>query len=291
MDTPIPARAGTVAPTHPERTAQTVIRPPASWPGFGLREVWRFRSICVVLARRTLMARYRQTLLGAAWTVLQPLLLMLVFTVFFGLFARSPSQGLPWAVFYLLALVPWQIVSRLLNEGGQSIVMNSSLVGRVYFPRVYYPGSVAIASLVDFLFGLVALAAVLLIFRTIPTIGLVLVPLFTAVAIAFGLGMALWLSALNATYRDVAQLLPALTQLLFFTSPILYPSAVVPPHLQTIYHLNPMASVIDVFRWGFAGAPAPDLKACLVGIGSALFILVSGYVFFRRRESTFADVI
>jgi lipopolysaccharide transport system permease protein len=244
-----------------------------------------------VLARRSLKVRYRQTFLGAAWTVLQPILLMLVFTVFFGLFARLPSQGVPWAAFYLLGLVPWQIVSRILNEGSGSIVSNAGLINRVYFPRVYFPAATAISSLVDFLFGLVALGVVLLIFRMAPGWPVLLLPVFVAIALSASLGLALWLSALNAAYRDVAQLLPSLTQLLFFASPILYPSAILPQSYQLLYHLNPMALVIDGFRWALAGTPPPAPEDWVAAIGVAIVLLVSGYVFFRHREPTFADVV
>jgi homopolymeric O-antigen transport system permease protein len=237
------------------------------------------------------MVRYRQTVLGAAWTILQPVLLMLVFTVFFGLFARTPTQGVPFAVFYLLGLVPWQVVSRILNEGSGSVVSNAGLLNRVYFPRVYYPAAVALASLADLLFGLVALAVVLVIFRTAPGAQIVVLPVFVAVALATSLGLALVFSALNAAYRDIAQLLPSLTQLFFFASPILYPSAIVPAQYRLLYHLNPIALVIDGFRWIFAGTPAPAPEYWVAGISMATLMLSGGYLFFRHREPTFADVV
>lgn len=270
---------------------QTLIRPPARWPGLALAELWRFRSICFVLAQRSLKVRYRQTVLGAAWTVLQPVLLMLVFTVFFGLFARLPSEGVPFPVFYFLGLLPWQIAARMMSEGSTSVVTNSSLVNRVYFPRVYFPASTAISSLVDLLFGLVALGVLLVIYRIVPGWPIVLVPGLVAIALAASLGAALWLSALNAAYRDVAQLLPSLTQVWFFASPIIYPSSVIPAGLRMLYYLNPMVVVIDGFRWAFAGSPAPPPEAWLLGGGVATALLFGGYVFFRQREPTFADVV
>jgi lipopolysaccharide transport system permease protein len=270
---------------------RTTIRPPARWPGLGLTEAWRFRSICFVLVRRTLKVRYRQTFLGAAWTVLQPILLMLVFTVFFGLLAKTPSQGLPHPVFYFLGLLPWQIIARALAEGSASVVANAGLINKVYFPRVYFPAAAALSSLVDFLFGLVALVVLLFIFRITPGWQVLVVPVLVAVALSAGLGISLWLSALNAAYRDVAQLLPSLTQMWFFATPIIYPSAIVPKEFQTLYYLNPMALVVDGFRWAFAGTAAPPPIAWELGIAVAALFLVSGYLFFRHRDPTFADVV
>jgi lipopolysaccharide transport system permease protein len=235
------------------------------------------------------MARYRQTFLGAAWTVLQPLMLVLVFTVFFGLFGRAPSQGIPHPVFYYLGLLPWQVVARILNEGSASVVANASLVNRVYFPRAFLPGATIISALVDLMFGLLALAALLVAFAIVPRAAIVVLPILVAVAVAAALGVALWLSALNATYRDVAQLLPSLVQIWFFSSPIIYPSEIIPLQFRALYYVNPTALVIDGFRNAFTGTPAPPPEAWLVGCVTAVSLLVSGYLFFRKREPTFAD--
>jgi lipopolysaccharide transport system permease protein len=281
---------GFLRPQSPAKV-RTVIRPPARWPGLGLAEAWRFRSICLVLVERSLKVRYRQTFLGAAWTVLQPILLMAVFTVFFGLLAKTPSQGLPHPVFYFLGLLPWQIVARALSEGSASVVSNSALVNKVYIPRVYFPLAASLSSLVDFLFGTVALVVLLLLFQITPGWQVVLVPVLVAIALMAGLGISLWLSALNAAYRDVAQLLPSLTQMWFFATPIIYPSAIVPPAYRALYYINPMALVVDGFRWAFAGTPAPPPIAWLLGTGVAITFLVTGYLYFRHREPGFADVV
>ncbi len=269
----------------------TIIRPPGPLPRLNLGELWQYRAICLVLAKRSLKARYRQAFLGVSWTILQPILLMIVFTVFFGLFARVPTEGLPHPVFYFLGLLPWQIVARIVNEGSLSVVANAALVTRVYFPRVYLPLATAISALVDFAFGLVALVILLVAFGASPSVGLLAVPLLLVIALATSLGVAMWLAALNAAYRDVTQLLPSLVQLWFFASPVLYPSTIIPEAFRGMYYLNPMAVVIDGFRWAFAGARVPPSEAWLAGVFVAVLLLVSGYVFYRQREQFFADVV
>jgi lipopolysaccharide transport system permease protein len=266
----------------------TVIRPPGRWPGLGLGEAWRQRQICFVLAKRSLMVRYRQTVIGAAWSLLQPLLLMSVFTVFFGLFARLPSGNLPYPIFYLLGLVPWHMVSKLVNQGSTSVVSNATLVTRVYIPRAYFPTSIALASLFDLALALVPLALLLVIFGIVPGATVVLAPVFIAVAWLAALGLTYWLSALNVAYRDITQLLPFLTQLWMFSSPIIYPVSMVPEAFRTLYYLN---LVVTGLRWSIAGAPAPEPEAWALGLSVTAVLFVSGYLFFRHREPRFADVI
>ena len=280
--------ASTAAQREP---AVTRITRPGRWPTLALAELWRSRSICLVLAKRSLKARYRQTLLGAAWTLVQPVLLMVAFTVFFATLAGTPTQGIPHALFYLLGLLPWQIVSRVLNEGSLSIVNNAGLLTRVYFPRAYLPAAAALSAVVDLAFGLVALAAVVAFFGIVPGPAIIVLPVLVLVGLAAALGVALWLSALNASFRDVAQLMPLMTQLWFFGSPIIYPSEIVPAAFRDWYYLNPIALVIDGFRYAVAGTPAPTAAAWLIGTTVAFGLLVSGYVFFRKREPSFADVV
>jgi lipopolysaccharide transport system permease protein len=237
------------------------------------------------------MVRYRQTALGAVWTVLQPLLLMLVFTVFFGLFARAPNEGIPHALFYYLGLLPWFAIMRILNEGSNSVVSGGNLINRVYFPRVYFPAATALSAIVDFGFGLVPLAVLLIYFGITPTINVIFVPFFLAITIICGLGIGLWFSALNAQYRDISQLLPSFERAWFFCSPIVYPTTTIPPAYRTWYYLNPAALVIDGFRWAFANTPAPPPSAYITGTSVAVFLLITGYLFFRNREPLFADVV
>jgi len=274
-----------------ELTHSTAIHPPRPWPGLALREAWHYRAICLVLAKRNLMVRYRQTVIGASWSILQPLLMMTVFTVFFGLLGRIPSGGLPYPIFFFLGLLPWQMVAKILNEGSASVVANSALVTRVWFPRVYFPVSVALASLVDLALTGVALAVLLFVFHVVPGPAIVVLPALIAIGWMTGLGVALWLSAINVAYRDVTQLLPFLTQLWMFCSPIIYPATLIPEPFRPLYYLNPIALVVTGFRWAIGGTEPPPASAWVVGSVMAVVVLVSGYLFFRRREGTFSDVI
>ncbi len=270
----------------------TVIRPPGRWPGLGLKELWRYRSICLVLARRNLKVRYRQTAIGASWAILQPVLLTIVFTVFFGVLGRMPQQGdVPFPVFFMAGIVIWHAASKLLSQGTVSIVQNSALIEKVYFPRAYFPLSAALVGLVDLFFGMLALAALLAVFQIVPGWSVILVPFLVAVAFTTVVGAALWLSALNATHRDVIHVLPFLTQIWFFSSPILYPADFVPEPFYTLYFVNPMAFVITGFRWAFTGLTAPPPAAWIMAPVVAGTLLVTGYIFFRRREPTFDDVL
>ena len=272
-------------------TAGTLIRPPKRWPGLAFAELLQQRAICLVLTRRNLMVRYRQTVIGASWSVLQPLLLMLVFTVFFGLVVQLPADGLPYPLFLFLGLLPWQMVAKITSEGSTSVVNNATLVTRVYFPRAYFPISVALASLVDLALSSIALAALLIFFGVTPGVQLLATPIFVALAWFTGLGVSLFLSSINVAYRDVTQLLPFFVQLWMFSSPIIYPSSVIPEPYRAFYFLNPMVLVIDGFRWAIAGAVAPSLAEWIIGSSAAAVIVAVGYAFFRLREPSFADVI
>ncbi len=270
---------------------KTVIRPPGRWPTLALRELWRYRSICMVLVRRSLMVRYRQTAVGAAWAMLQPLLLMLVFTVFFGILANVQSDGVPYAVFVMVGLTIWQVVGKVLNEASLSVVANGGLVNKIYFPRAYFPIASALGSLVDLAFGLLALAGLLVIFRVLPGWPIVLAPLLVAIALAAVTGVSFFLSALNVTYRDVAQLLPFLTQIWMFSSPIFYSSSIIPAVFRPLYWLNPMVVAVDGLRWAIAGTAAPPIQEWIEGIVVAAILLCSGYLFFRQREPGFSDTV
>lgn len=269
----------------------TVIRPPARWPTLALHELWHYRAICMVLVRRSLMVRYRQTAVGAAWAMLQPLLLMLVFTVFFGILASVKSEGVPYSVFVMIALTIWQVVAKVLNEASLSVVGNGGLVNKIYFPRAYFPIASALGSLVDLAFGFFALAVLLVIFQLVPGWPIVLVPVLVSIALAAVTGVSFWLSALNVTYRDVAQLLPFLTQLWFFISPVIYSGSIIPSEFRPLYWLNPMAITVDGMRWAVAGTAAPTIQEWIEGIVVATVVLCTGYVFFRHREPSFPDTV
>lgn len=284
--------AGVAREGEADERPLTIIRPPGGWPGLGLRDLWRFRSICLVLVKRNLKVRYRQTLIGAAWAIIQPVMLMIVFTIFFGIIARMPRQGdVPFPVFYLAGLVIWHAASKMLSGGTVSVIQNKGLIEKVYFPRVYFPISAALVGLVDMAFGMIPLFILLGVFGISPSVGIVLIPVLIVIGIAAVIGVALWLAALNAAYRDVTHMLPFIIQIWFFASPILYPAAFVPEEFQALYYLNPMALAVTGFRWGFAGLPPPPPEAWLISPAVAAFLLISGYLFFRHREPTFDDVL
>lgn len=276
--------------TGPVPPAAT-IRPPGGWAGWGLGEMWRTRSIAQVLARRSLMVRYRQTAVGATWVVLQPVLMMAVFTVFLGIFAGVGSGDIPYPVFVYTALLLWGAVSKTVAEGTGSLIANGGLLRELWFPRVHCPLSIVLASLVDLLVACVPLAVLLLLSGIVPGPALLAAPLFLALGYAAALGVTLWLSALNVAWRDVGHLLPFLLQVWFFTSPVVYPSSIVPPELRVLHGLNPLVGAIDGFRWSVLDAPPPDPAVLAVGILVAAAVLLSGYVFFRLREPGFADLV
>ncbi|MGI8928774.1 MAG: ABC transporter permease [Candidatus Limnocylindrales bacterium] len=266
-----------------------IIRPPGRLFDLGMRELWRSRAILLALARRSLMVRYRHRILGAAWVLFQPLALMVVFTLFFGLMARMPSDGLPYAVFVLTGLLAWGNVSKILAEGSSSLANNSVLITRVYFPRAYLPMAVVIASLIDILVDAVALVGLMLYHSILPTAAIVAVPFLLLIGVAAALGVTFVLASLQAAYRDVANFVPFLTQLWFFLTPIIYPSSIVPAEIRIYFWLNPMALVVEGLRWALAGTPAPPVEAWVIGSVMAFLILAAGYLFFRRREPTIAD--
>lgn len=273
------------------RLERTVIRPPGRWPTLGLGELWRLRAIALVIARRSLMVRYRQTLIGAAWVLIQPLTMMIVFTLFFGLMMGRAVGPLPYPAFLLVGLVVWMMTARILSQGSTSISSNAGLLSKIYFPRAYLPIGVALGALVDFGFGLLALAGLLVFYGIVPNLGIMLVPVFAAIAFAAALGVAFWLSALNARYRDIEQLLPFLSQVWFFTTPIFYSIDIIPTEWRALLWLNPMALAVEGFRWAFLGTALPPAAFWVVGTLVALALFASGYTFFRSREPTFADVV
>jgi lipopolysaccharide transport system permease protein len=272
-------------------TEQLTVEAGAQVKGFGLEELWRYRSVVLVLAKRSLKARYRQTVVGVTWVLVQPLILMIVFSVFFSLITRSETYGLPYPVFFLSALAIWLPTIKVVNEGTTSIVENEQLVTRVYLPRAYLPLSVAMATLVDLVFTLVALLLILLRFGYIPGPSALAAPVLILIAYVTVIGVTFWASALNTAYRDVQLMLPFLTQIWFFVSPILYPADVIPAELQALYYLNPMALVFTGSRWAFTGSAPPPDYAWLLGTIVAVVVLVTGYAYFHRRQATFSDVL
>ena len=261
------------------------------WGSLNLRELWEYRELLYVLTWRDIKVRYKQSALGAAWAVLQPLLTMSVFTIVFGRLARMPSEGIPYPVFVFAALLPWQLFALVLTRAGNSLVANQQLITKVYFPRLFIPLSTVLGGLVDFAIAFVILVVLLVFYGIVPTAAILTLPLFLALAVATSLAMGLWLSALNVRYRDVVHTLPFLTQFWFFATPITYPTTLVPEGWRPLYGLNPMVGVVEGFRWALLGQSAVVGPLVFVSTAVVGVLLVGGLVYFRRMERTFADVV
>jgi homopolymeric O-antigen transport system permease protein len=278
-------------PPHPSAVGWIENRAPSRWlPSLDVSELWRFRELAVVLAGRDLRVRYKQTGLGIAWAVLQPLVAAVIFSFVFGRLVHVPSEGIPYPVFVYAALLVWTYFATALENVAQSLVRDRELVMRTYFPRVLAPGAAMIPGLVDLAVSLVVLGVFMAVYGVAPGPELVLFPLWVLATIAVLLGSGLWLSALNVRYRDVRYTLTFLIQIWFFASPVVYPSSLVQGARIYVYALNPMVTVIDGARWSLVGGPAPGAYA-FVSLGVTVGLLLSGAVYFLRAERRFADVI
>jgi lipopolysaccharide transport system permease protein len=261
--------------------------------GFDLRlkELWNYRELLFILVWRDIKVRYKQTALGALWAILQPVLATVVFSIFFGRFAKVPSDGIPYPVFAYVGLLPWQLFAYALNESANSLVSNQNLIRKVYFPRLVIPLSAILAGLVDFAIAFVVLLGLFWKYHIVPSASLVVLPVFILLAVASALAMGLWLSALNVQYRDVRYTIPFLTQLWLFATPVVYPSSLVPAKWRALYGLNPMAGVVEGFRWALLGKAANPGPLVWVSAGMVVLLLLGGVIYFRRMESTFADIV
>jgi lipopolysaccharide transport system permease protein len=260
------------------------------WTALRLRDLWEYRELLYFLVWRDIKVRYKQTALGAAWAVLQPFLTMLVFTVFFGRLAKVPSDGIPYPVFAYTALLPWQLFAFSLTESSNSLVGSQNLIKKVYFPRLVVPMSSVLAGVVDFGISFVVLLGMMAYYRIRPTAAIAALPLFLVFAVATALSVGLWLSALNVQYRDVRYTLPFLTQFWMFATPVAYSSSLVPEKWRALLGLNPMAGVVEGFRWALLGKPSSPWPLLWVSVPAVAALLVGGVIYFRRMESTFADV-
>jgi lipopolysaccharide transport system permease protein len=267
------------------------IKPSRGWVSLNLREVWGYRELLYFLVWRDVKVRYKQTVIGAAWAVLQPLLTMLIFTLVFSRFAKVPSDGLPYPIFAYSALLPWNLFATALNRSSSSIVGQSQLISKVYFPRLIIPLSAVMSGLVDFVIAFMLLIVMMVWFGIAAHWGIIALPAFMLLALATALAGGLWLSALDVRYRDVGYTVPFLIQLWMFASPIAYPASLVPEQWRLAYSLNPMAGVIEGFRWALIGGASPDLRAIAVSSAAVLALLVGGIVCFKRMERTFADIV
>ncbi|MBI3010541.1 MAG: ABC transporter permease [Candidatus Omnitrophica bacterium] len=268
------------------------IGPSRGWVSLRLQDLWEYRELLYFLIWRDLKVRYKQTAIGVAWAVLQPLLAMLIFSVFFGRLAGLPSDGIPYPVFAYCALLPWQFFAHALNESANSLVANQRLVTKVYFPRLIIPLAAVLSGLVDTAIAFILLLAMMAVFHIWPTPAVLLLPVFVVMAIAVALAIGLWFSALNVQYRDVRYIIPFLTQFWLFATPVVYSSSLVPSQWRWLLGLNPMAGVVEGFRFALLGRSVQGLEGLLaVSAVMSLVLLVTGLYYFRRMESTFADVI
>jgi lipopolysaccharide transport system permease protein len=271
----------------------TVLRvaPSRGWVSLKLGELWAYRELLYFLVWRDIKVRYKQTALGAAWAVIQPFFTMVVFSLFFGRLGKMPSDGIPYPIFAYAALVPWTFFAGGLTESSNSLVGSANLIRKVYFPRLAVPVAAVLAGLVDFAVAFLVLVGMMLYYGVAPTLNVLWLPLFLLLALAASLGTGLWLSALNVQFRDVRYVVPFITQFWLFATPIAYPSSLLPEPWRTLYGLNPMAGVVEGFRWTLLGTNTKPGAMVALSALVALLLLVGGAFYFRRMEKTFADVV
>jgi lipopolysaccharide transport system permease protein len=268
-----------------------VLEPSKGLVRLNVGDVWAYRELLYFLVWRDVKVRYKQTALGAAWAILQPVMTMVVFSVFFGRLAKIPSDGIPYPVFAFAALLPWQLFAYALSQSANSLVESKNLITKVYFPRLIVPLAAVLAGLVDFAIAFVVLLAMMWYYHIMPTAAVALLPLFVGFAVATALAVGLWLSSLNVKYRDVRYTIPFLTQFWMFATPVAYSSTLVPDQWRAWLGLNPMAGVVEGFRWALLGHAHPSVPLLAVSIVAVTILLIGGLVYFRRTETTFADLV
>lgn len=275
------------------------LKPSRGLAAMKLADLWRYRELTYFLIWRDIKVRYKQTALGAAWAILQPFLTMVVFTIFFGRIGKMPSDNIPYPIFSFTGLLPWTLFSKAISDAGRSMVANRSMITKVYFPRLVIPLSSVLSGVVDFAIAFVVLIGMVIYYNTAPNSGysititpaVLTLPLFLLLALVTSLGVGLWLSALNVNYRDVNYVLPFLTQIWLFLTPIVYPSSALSDKWQLVYALNPMAGVVNGFRWALLGTASNFSITIIISTSVAILLLVSGMIYFRQMERTFADTI
>ena len=284
--------SGSAVKTRETPTPTCVIRPQRGLVNsLDVAALWEYRELLYFQVWRDVKVRYKQTVIGAGWAILQPAMSVAIFTMVFGNLGKIPSDGMPYAVFVYTALLPWTYFSSALSRSGASLVGNANLITKVYFPRLLIPVASVIAPAVDFLFAFVVLLGLIAWFGIVPTWGVLALPLFLVLAMITALAIGLWLAPLNARYRDVGHTIPFLTQFWMFASPVVYPVSMIPEPWRLVYSLNPMVGVIEGFRWALLGKGNPDFAPILVSVAVVLVLLAGGLVFFKRMERTLADVI
>jgi lipopolysaccharide transport system permease protein len=268
-----------------------ILKPSQGWSSLNLGELWKFRELMYFLTWRDIKVRYKQTVLGASWAVLQPFLSMVVFSVFFGGLLNVPSEGVPYPIFSYTGLLPWGVFAKALNDASRSVVANRAMITKIYFPRMLIPLASVLSGLVDFSIAFVVLLGMMWYFNISPTANIWTLPFFILLALITALGVGMWLSALNALYRDIGYIIPFLTQFWFFITPVVYPATEIPEGWRYLYALNPMVGVVEGFRWALLDTTTPPGPLVAVSAAIAILILVTGMFYFRRMERTFADMV
>lgn len=276
---------------HTEMPKVIRIAPSTGWVPLRLNELWEYRELLYFLTWRDIKVRYKQTALGAAWAIIQPVFTMVLFSLFFGRLAKMPSDGVPYPIFSMAALVPWTFFVYGLSQASNSLVGSQNLIKKVYFPRLVIPISSLCSGLVDFAIAFVILFVMMFYYGISPGWNVVWIPAFILLTLVTSLGVGLWLSALNVQYRDVRFTIPFLTQFWMFATPIAYPSSLLSEPWRTVYGLNPMVGVVEGFRWALLGTQTQPGPIVIASVGAAIFLMISGAFYFRRMERTFADVV
>lgn len=274
-----------------ESRPEIVIRARSRWLSLGLVDLWRYRDLVRMLAWRDVAVRYKQTVLGVAWALLQPIALMVLFSLVFGRLAQMPSDGVPYPLFAFCGLLPWQLFGSSIVQVGNSLVQNQALLSKVYFPRLAVPVAAVAPPMVDFAAGCVVFAALLAWFGVMPGAAIAWAPLFALLAVVASLALGIWIAAFNVFYRDFRYTLPFLVQLLMFATPVVYPSSLLPEPWRTLFGLNPMAGAIEGFRWAVLGTNAPPWGTIAMSAAATVVLLLGGALYFRQIERRFADVI
>ena len=275
----------------PSPLPEIIIEPSKGWVALKLKELWEYRELLYFFVWRNIKVRYKQTILGAAWAIIQPFSTMVVFSLFFGRLAQVPSDGLPYPIWNYAALVPWQFFASGLSQSSNSLVANGNMIKKIYFPRLAMPISTVFSGVIDFALAFVVLLLMMFYYGIVPTINAIWLPAFLLLALVTSLGVGLWLSAMNVQFRDIRYTIPFITQFWLFATPIAYPSSLLSDPWRTIYSINPMVGVVEGFRWALLGTDTAPGSVIIVSSLAALILLVSGAFYFRRMERTFADVV
>jgi lipopolysaccharide transport system permease protein len=277
--------------TIPDNLPRTRREPSKGWAWPRFRELWEYRELLFFFAWRDIKVRYKQTVMGASWAIIQPFLTMVIFSLFFGRLAKVPSDGLPYPVFSYTALVPWTFFANALSQASNSLVFSANMVKKIYFPRLALPIATVLAGVIDLVLSFIVLLGIMLYYGLVPTINALWLPLFFLLALITSLGVSLWLSAMNVQFRDVRYTIPFLTQAWLFVTPIAYPSSMLSEPWRTVYGLNPMAGVVEGFRWALLGSGTAPGPMMVVSVVVALTLFVTGAFYFRRMEQSFADAL